>query len=270
VHSGEQNSGNREMFGSLLRFFRERAGMTQEGLGGHAGYSKSQIAMVERGERPPKGKLVEIADEALGAQGALLAAARTLRSSPLPAWTATYAEIEAEATALHTYANHVVPGLLQTEAYAQAAISCNYPPLEDEEIAEKVAARLMRQQLLQRRPTAALSFVLEQIALARPIGGCQVLKEQLQHILEMGRRRNVEIQVMPSNRETHSGLNGPMILLDTQDRRQLAYVDGQSGGYFINEQPALGDLFGRYGTLRAQALTPEASAELIEQVTHEL
>ncbi len=75
---------------------------------------------------------------------------------------------------------------------------------------------------------------------------------------------------MPSDRETHSGLNGPMILLETQDRSQLAYVDGQSGGYFINEQPSLGDLFGRYGTLRAQALTQEASTELIEQVTREL
>ncbi|MFE7075461.1 helix-turn-helix domain-containing protein [Streptomyces sp. NPDC057620] len=270
MHASEQSSSNLEMFGSLLRFFRERAGMTQEGLGGYAGYSKSQVAMVERGERAPKGKLVEIADETLSAQGALLAAARKLKTSPLPAWTATYAEIEAEATALHTYANHVVPGLLQTEAYAQVAIGCNYPPLEDEEIEEQVAARLVRQRLFQRRPTPALSFVLEQIALTRPIGGRHVLGEQLRHILEVGRRRNVEIQVMPSDRETHSGLNGPMILLETEERRQLAYVEGQDGGYFVSEQPSLGDLVGRYGILRAQALTPEESAKLIEQVAHEL
>ncbi|MFG2344888.1 Scr1 family TA system antitoxin-like transcriptional regulator [Streptomyces phaeochromogenes] len=82
--------------------------------------------------------------------------------------------------------------------------------------------------------------------------------------------RAVEIQVVPSDRETHSGLNGPMILLETEARRQLAYVEGQDGGYFVSEQPSLGDLFGRYGILRAQALAPEESAKLIEQVAHEL
>jgi transcriptional regulator with XRE-family HTH domain len=94
VHSGEQSSSNLEMFGSLLRFFRERAGMTLEGLGAQVGYSKSQVAMVERGERPPKGQLVEIADEALGAQGALVAAGKKLKTSHFPSWFEDYAELE--------------------------------------------------------------------------------------------------------------------------------------------------------------------------------
>ncbi|MEV2235903.1 helix-turn-helix transcriptional regulator [Streptomyces phaeochromogenes] len=97
------------MFGSLLRFFRERAGITQEGLGGQVGYSKSQVAMVERGERPPKGKLVEIADEVLGAQGALLAAGKKLKTSRFPSWFLDYAGLEAKATAIYMYANHPDP-----------------------------------------------------------------------------------------------------------------------------------------------------------------
>ncbi|MEV8569342.1 Scr1 family TA system antitoxin-like transcriptional regulator [Streptomyces sp. NPDC051322] len=127
-----------------------------------------------------------------GAQGALLAAAKEWRVSHLPAWTEEYAQEEAKALAIHMYQNHVVPGLLQTEAYARAV------------------------------------------------------------------------------RETHAGLDGPLILLETEERRQLAYIEGQSGGYFVAQQPDLGDPFGKYGTLRAQALTPEESTELIEQVAREL
>src|ERR1700709_163985 len=111
------------MFGSLLRFHRERAGISQDALAQRVGFSKSQVAMVERGERPPKGDFVPVADEALGAQGALLAAAKELRVSHLPAWTEEYAEEEKRAAALHTYANHVIPGLLQTEAYARAVFN---------------------------------------------------------------------------------------------------------------------------------------------------
>ncbi|MEU9186939.1 helix-turn-helix transcriptional regulator [Streptomyces sp. NPDC048484] len=270
MHAGEQSSSNLEMFGSLLRFFRERAGMTQEGLGGCAGYSKSQIAMVERGERPPKGKLVEIADEALGAQGALLAAGRTLRTSRFPSWFEDYAELEARATAIYMYANHLIPGLLQTEAYGRATFDVHCPPLEDDEIEGRLAARLDRQRVLHRKPAPVVGFVLEEHVLRRPLGGEQALKEQLRQILDAGRRRNIEIQVMPTNRQIHAGLDGPMILLETHEHRQVTYVEGPSNGYFISEHPDLGNTFARYGILRAQALNPEESAKLIDEVAGQL
>jgi hypothetical protein len=131
------------------------------------------------------------------------------------------------------YANHVIPGMLQTEAYARAIFSCHCPPLEDDEIENGVTARLERQSVLQRKPTPLVSFVLEEHTLTRPLGGPVALKEQLSHVLEVGQRRNVEIQVMPHDRETHAGLNGPMILLETAERKRLAYVEGPGGGYFV-------------------------------------
>ncbi|MFS8199387.1 helix-turn-helix domain-containing protein [Streptomyces sp. CWNU-52B] len=258
------------MFGSLLRFFRERSGMTQEGLGGYAGYSKSQIAMVERGERPPRGKLVEIADEALGAQGALLAAGKKLKTSRFPSWFEDYAELEAKASFINMYANHVVPGMLQAEMYARAIINCHCPPFEDEEVEAHVATRLERQKILLRKPAPLMGFVLEEHTLTRPVGGSAALKEQLGHLLAISQRRNVEIQVMPHNREVHAGLNGPMILLETAECNRLAYVEGPSGGYFVDQQPNLGHLFAQYGILRAQALSPEESTKLIERVADTL
>ncbi|MFD9218517.1 Scr1 family TA system antitoxin-like transcriptional regulator [Streptomyces sp. NPDC060064] len=269
MHSSERGSRS---FGALLRFHRERADFSQEALAGRIGFSKSQVAMVERGERQPRGKFVSHADEVLGAQGALVVVAeKEFEVSGLRPWTEDYLIEEQKAAALHAYQNHVIPGALQTEPYARAVFNCNYcPPLDDEEIEKRVAARLERQKLFRRKPTPIVSYVLEQSTLTRPLGGPTVLKEQLHHILDVGRLRHVEVQVVPHDRQTHAGLAGPMILLETAERRQLAYVEGQNGGYFVSEQPDLGDMFGRYGILRAQALTPEESATLIERVAQGL
>ncbi|MEV6326204.1 helix-turn-helix transcriptional regulator [Streptomyces sp. NPDC051909] len=259
-------------FGALLRFFRQRAEMTQEALGARLGFSKSQVAMVERGDRRPRGKFVPLSDDVLRAQGALIALAKQeFPENGLRQWTENYLEEEAKAVALHAYQNHVVPGALQTKAYAQAVYTSNrYPTYDDEEVEKQSVARLKRQQLFHRKPAPNVSFVVEYSALTRPIGGAAVLKQQLHHILGIQQLRHVEIQVMPHDRETHAGLNGPLIILETAKRQQLAYVEGHRGGYFVSEQPDLADLIGKYGILRAQALTPEESARLIEQVAEAL
>ncbi|MFE1880335.1 helix-turn-helix domain-containing protein [Streptomyces diastatochromogenes] len=269
VHSGERGS---ESFGALLRFFRERAGMTQETLGKHVGYSKSQVAMVERGERFPRGQFIEVADQVVGAQGALLVLAeKEFNKGGLPPWTEDYLAEERKAAALHVYQTNLIPGSLQTAAYSRAVFSSNRcPTLEDEEIEKRVVSRQGRQQLYSRKPPPTVSYVLEESILTRPLGGRETLKEQLRHILAIGELRHVEIQVMPHNRQDHAGLAGRMSLLETADRHQLAYVEGHRGGYFVSEQPDVADLFGKYGILRAQALTPEASATLIEKVAREL
>ncbi|MEU5594363.1 DUF5753 domain-containing protein [Streptomyces sp. NPDC020298] len=164
----------------------------------------------------------------------------------------------------------MVPGSLQTEAYARAIYNCHVPALDDEEIDSRVAARLKRQQFFDRKPRPLVSYVLEEGILTRPLGGPEALREQLLHILDIGRLRHVEIQVMPHNRQAHAGLNGPMILLETAEHRQLAYVEGPSGGYFVSEQPDLGELFARYGILRAQALNPDESSKRINEVAQGL
>ncbi|MEU1492176.1 helix-turn-helix transcriptional regulator [Streptomyces sp. NPDC005776] len=270
MHSGNHGGSNAEMFGALLRFFRERAGLSQEALGAKIGFSKSQVAMVERGARPPKGTFVARADEELGAQGALIAAGATLRTSHLASWFQEFAEEEAHAFARHEYETHVVPGLLQIEEYARTVLAHTYPSVDDDEIDGRVAARLKRQTVIARKPAPDIGFVLELSALTRLIGGRQVRRKQLDHILNVAQLRNVQLQVMSPDRETHAGLDGPFVLLENQARRQLAYIEGQGGSFFISEQPRLGNLFGKYGILRAQALSPEASLKLIEEVAKDV
>ncbi|MGA5197361.1 helix-turn-helix domain-containing protein [Streptomyces exfoliatus] len=266
-----KGQGAAKAFGALLRFYRERAGVSQEALGKETGYSKSQVAMIERGERRAKGNFVELADEMLGAQGALLKVAAEVTASGIAAWFEDYLDEEARAAGIHWYETHLIPGLLQTPEYARAVFNCAVPALEDEDIEAGVAARIKRQELFFRKPAPVVTFVLEKAALTKPIGGPDVLQKCLRHLRECADLRNVTIQVMPEDRWTHAGLNGPFILLETEERRsQIVYVEGQGGRYFLSEQPDVGDVFARYSTLRAQALAPEDSARLIERVAREL
>ncbi|MGW2588749.1 helix-turn-helix domain-containing protein [Streptomyces sp. NPDC001515] len=258
------------MFGALLRHYREMAGLSQEGLGARIGFSKSQVAMVERGQRPPKGKFVPKADAVVGAGGALIAAATKFSFSRVASWFEPFADEEAKAVARYEYESHVVPGLLQTEAHARAVFSQACPPLDDDEIERLVAGRMARQDLLTRKPLPDISFILEASALTRPIGGRNVHRAQLRHILEASHLRHVHIQVMSPRRETHSGLSGSFVLLETDDRRRLAYLEVQSRNFLVGEQPHLGDLFATYGMLRTQALGVEESRELVEKMAEGL
>ncbi|MBB4986131.1 MULTISPECIES: helix-turn-helix domain-containing protein [Streptomyces] len=271
MNKEKKSPGAAKAFGALLRFYREQAGISQEALGRKTGYSKSQVAMIERGERRAKGNFVQIADELLGAQGALLTVAKEVTASAVAAWFEDYLDEEAKAAGIYSYENHLIPGLLQTPEYARAVFGCASPPWEDDELNAMVAARMGRHEVFHRRPLPLIRFVLEKVVLTRPIGGTPCLKRNLLHILEVAQLRNVEIQVMPEDCETHAGLSGPFILLETAERNsQLVYVEGLSGRYFLTEQPELGDAFARYGTLRAQALSPKESYKLIEQVAREL
>ncbi|MFF7181981.1 Scr1 family TA system antitoxin-like transcriptional regulator [Streptomyces sp. NPDC008121] len=263
--------GAAKVFGRLLRFYRERAKVSQDALGKETGYSKSQVAMIERGERRAKGNFVAIADELLCAQGALLEVAEEVTVSGVAAWFEDYLLEEARAAGIHKYECLLIPGLLQTAEYARAVFRCAVPALDDDEIETAIAARVARQEVFFRKPAPLISFVLEKAALTKPLGGPDVLRKNLLHVRQYAELRNVTIQVMSETRETHAGLDGPFTLLETAERRsQLVYVEGQGGRYFLSEQPDVGDVFARYGSLRAQALTPEDSARLIEQVAREL
>ncbi len=262
-------SDGMRMFGELVKHLRRLHGISQEALAAHVGYSKALVAGVEGGTRMPSRNFILKAEEILRADGVLVAAAKHLAWDKYPKWFVEYVELEKKARALHTYENHVIPGLLQTEEYARAVFEAHCPPLDEEEIERRVAVRLERQVVFDRKPLPVTSFVLEMAVIARPIGGRKVQRVQLEQLLDSARRRNVEIQLMPPDRETHVGLDGSFVLLETVDRRNVAYVEGQHGSRLFEDPEKVSDLTARYGILRAQALSPEESARLIEQVAKE-
>ncbi|GGV77354.1 hypothetical protein GCM10010294_44980 [Streptomyces griseoloalbus] len=132
-----------------------------------------------------------------------------------------------------------------------------------------VAARLARQSVFGRDPAPALSFVLEEGVLRRPIGGTMAWRRQLERLLEVGRLHNVVLQVMPTNCDTHSGLDGRIELLKFADGTAIGRSDGACNSRPTSDPKQLRILELRYGTIRAQALSPRESLAFIEQLLGE-
>ncbi|MEV6792556.1 DUF5753 domain-containing protein [Streptomyces sp. NPDC051320] len=200
----------------------------------------------------------------------LVAAQEFLRPEKFPSYSQEYAEAEAKAVALHSYQPLFVPGQLQTEAYARALLNANCPPLDDETVEARVAARLQRQERLHRKQTVLFGFVVYEAALREPVGGRDEMRAQLQHLLELRHLRNVSIQVLPVGQGAHTGLNGPLVLIETDEHEHFAYEEGQSTGILHSASDKVGLLIQRHGMIRMQALGVEQSAQFIGKLAEEL
>ncbi|GHG36032.1 transcriptional regulator [Streptomyces albogriseolus] len=256
-------------FGRQMKLLREAAGLTQAQLGERVGYGEAQIAAVEQGRRIPRPELVDAVDREVGGRGLLVAMKGEVAKARYPQFFRRYAEMEAEAVELHAYDNHVVKGLLQTEEYARAVFTMWRPLLDPEVIEQRVAARLERQKLFSRRPAPLLSFVIEEQALRRPVGGREVLRGQLEQLLLYGHERNVEMQVMPTDRDEHAGLGGAFTLIHLKDRSRMGYMEVQEASILYTAPKKVSPLEATYGVLRAQALTPRESLTFITKLLGE-
>ncbi|MCF4138177.1 helix-turn-helix domain-containing protein [Streptomyces sp. Tue 6430] len=270
--SGEpESSDSLRTFGAVVQALREFNGLSREEFGGLVGFSKHTVASVELGRRMPDVDFVEAAERVLGSTGALRRAAEFLGRQPgLAAWFRRWAVMEKTAIALYTYESRVIPGLLQTEAYARALFDARLPPLDDQEIEIQWMARAERQKLLRNRPNTAFTFILEEHLFRRRTGGAEITRTLIHHMLELSDLRNVEVQVMPTVRESHAGLAGPIQLLETPANKCFAYCEGQRGGLLVSDPKEVSILHMRYARMRSQALSIEDSASLLRQMRGDL
>ncbi|MGW7356336.1 helix-turn-helix domain-containing protein [Streptomyces sp. NPDC054802] len=254
------------VFGRQLKRFREWAEHDRAAFGAMTGYSASTIASYEQGRRVPQPAFIDRADELLGARGVLKEMKEEVARAQYPAFFRDAAKLERQAIELHSYDSLVLKGLLQTEEYARAVFEQWRPLLDEAVIEERVAARLARQEIFSRRPVPLLSFVMEESVLHKRIGGDAVWRGQLEQVLLIGQKRNVEIQVMPSARGEHAGLGGPFTLMEMQDGRRIAYTEVQGDSRLHTERCRVRELEATYGIIRAQALTPAESLALVERL----
>ncbi|MFD9862306.1 helix-turn-helix domain-containing protein [Streptomyces alboflavus] len=260
-------SDSLKTFGAVHKALRETAGLTQEEYAEIVGYSVHAIAKLEQGRRFPQPKFIARAGDVLQAPKVLRAAARNLtRRQGLASWFQQWAGIEEEAISLYAYECRAVPGLLQPEAYIRAIFERRLPPLTEREIERQVEARLERQRLLTERPNTAFSFIIEQALIQRRVGGAGVTKVLINHLLEVGKLRNVEIQIMPLQQEDHVGVDGQMYLAETPDHQWIGYTEGQQSSVLLTDPEDVSALLQRYGKLRQQALGREATVSLLEQM----
>ncbi|WP_460073320.1 helix-turn-helix domain-containing protein [Streptomyces sp. YKOK-I1] len=272
VESGEpESSDSLRTFGAVVQGLREHHGLSREELGDVVGFSKHTVASVELGRRMPDEEFVEAAETALGNTGALRRAAGFVeRQAGLATWFQRWARLEATAITLYVYESRMIPGLLQTEAYARHLFTQQLPPMDDEQIEVNWAARAKRQRLLRERPNTNFSFIIEEHALRRQTGGGGITRDAIDHLLEIGELRNVEIQVMPTVRLSHAGLDGPIQLLETPQNKWFAYCEGQRGGLLTSDAKEISILHMRYARMLSQAQGPEDSTSLLRQIRGDL
>ncbi|CAL9422899.1 hypothetical protein SUDANB21_01889 [Streptomyces sp. enrichment culture] len=267
--SPEPGTGILRVFGRQMKRFRLRAGLERSEVGARTGYSVSTITSYELGRRIPPPRFIDVADELLDAGGVLQEMKEEVARAQYPAFFRDAARLEAEAVELHVYDTHVVNGLLQTEEYARAVFTMRRPLLDEATIEQRVTARMLRQEIFSRWPAPLMSFVIEEAVLRRPVGGSGIHRGQLEQILLIGQKRNVEIQVMPLHREDHAGLAGPFTLIETKAEARIAYAEVQKSSQMYTERTSVRELEAQYGIIRAQALTPRESMTFIEGLLRE-
>jgi transcriptional regulator with XRE-family HTH domain len=265
----EVGTGMLCVFGRQLKLFRERAGLDRARLGSMTGYSASTIASFEQARRIPPPKFIDQADEVLQSGGVLSASKEEVARAQYPAFFRDAAKLEAEAVELFVYETHVVNGLLQTEEYTRALLKMRRPLLDEATIEQRVAARLARQEIFDRWPAPLLSFVMEEPVVRRPLGGEQVWRGQLEQLLLLGQKRNVELQLMPLDRQDNAGVDGAFTLLTPRQGQQVGYMEAQGRSTLVTERDVVHALSARYGIIRAQALTPSESLAFIEELLGE-
>ena len=189
-------------------------------------------------------------------------------ASDLPERYASYIEFESEAREVLNYECLFIPGLLQTERYARAAISGDLPESSREEVENRVEARMQRQVALADDQSLKLWAIVDEAAIRRVVGGREVMREQLEHLLRITELPTVQLQVIPFDAGAHPGMTGSFVVMSFDEAigPDIVYIDSQAGDLFLEEEADISRYSLVFTHLRAGALSPSASASLIAAV----
>ncbi|ACU34533.1 helix-turn-helix domain-containing protein [Actinosynnema pretiosum subsp. pretiosum] len=278
--SGERDSGPtalRIVLGAQLRRLREAAEITRAQAGYQIRGSDSKISRLELGRVGLKERDVSdlltmygMVDE--DARQKFLAMVRRSNepgwwhryTDLMPDWFQDYVGLEEAATRILSYETHFVPGLLQTEDYARAIASHGRPELAGPEVQRRVTLRMSRQKVLARPGAPRLWVVIDESVLHRPIGGRQVLLDQLDHLLEVTKQPLVTLQVVPFPLSGYAA-EGPFTMLrfGEPDLPDIVYVEHLAGALYLDKPEEL-EIYGRvFDRLTVDAETPDRSRQAL-------
>ncbi|GAA2088432.1 helix-turn-helix transcriptional regulator [Kitasatospora saccharophila] len=281
VQPGGGSMVRRILLGSQLRRLREGCAITREDAGYAIRASESKISRMELGRVSFKER--DVAD-LLSLYGlstgpdreALLALVREANKSGwwhsyndvLPNWFQTYIGLEEAAALIRTYEVQFVPGLLQGEDYARAIFAQNRPALAEEEITRRVALRTRRQKLLTEGRGPKLWAVIDEAALRRPVGGPEVMRAQLEHLVELAQLPSVVLQVMPFRFGAHAGESGAFSVLrfPEQDLPDVVYVEQLTSALYLDKRDDVDEYLQVMERLCVDSLTPQQTLDLLQSI----
>ncbi|WP_405715344.1 MULTISPECIES: Scr1 family TA system antitoxin-like transcriptional regulator [unclassified Streptomyces] len=265
----DPSSSPRALLGAELRHRREGAGLSQDELGQPLFVSGSFIGQLESGTRRMQLDQAQKMDEILKADGFFVRNCAALKKSKYPNHFAEAAEAELLAKTIKQYAPQLIPGLLQTEAYARAVFWAYQPTATEDVIEELLSARLERAQLLSDPTTPFVRVVLDEAVLRRRVGGTAVMSEALRHVAKLARERRIIVQVLPDSAGAHAAMSGLVKLMSFSAAPTLAYFEVLGSGRLEDYPATVARCVLSYDLAAASALSPEASLALIESMAED-
>ena len=288
VSRPEQHDGptvSRIVLGTQLRRLREEAGITREAAGdairaSHAKISRLELGRVGFKERDVTDLLALYGvtdEEQLARVMDLMRQANTRgwwqqHSDVLPTWFENYLRLEQVAKVIRTYQVQFVPGLIQNEEYARAVIQHGHRARTEFEIERRVQLRMDRQKMLHQPDAPHLWAVIDEAALTRPFGSPRVMRAQLDHLLEVSRRPNVHVQVLPFRAGAHAAAGGSFTILRfaEPDLPDIVYLEQLTSAVYLDKRVDVEDYVMIMERITVQAETPDRSAETLRRLRDEI
>jgi transcriptional regulator with XRE-family HTH domain len=272
----------RRRLGTELRKLRDSSGLKLEEVAAELGVAPSTLSRIETGKAPTKSAYLSQMLEMYGVSDSgqrqvLVDMAReghrkgwwAAYDDVLPSGFDTYVGLEAETAAIRSYEISVVPGLLQTADYARAVIRETFPRHTPQQIDRLVDLRMARQHRLDDQPPLELWSILDEAVIRRPVGGAAIMRRQLSHLLTAAERASVTMQILPFSCGAHAAHTGSFSVLEFPDRTdsEVAHVESVAGYIYLEKDKDVRARSEAFDRLRAAALSPSASAELVAQAT---
>lgn len=271
----------RILLGAHLRRLREAQGVSREDAGWEIRSSESKISRMELGrvgfkERDVADLLSLYGVDDPDERDRLRDLAREANSpgwwhrygDVLPSWFQSYLGLEASAALIRTYEVQFVPGLLQTEGYARAVVRLGHGRARPEEIDRRVALRMQRQAILDRPGPAQLWAVVDEAVLRRPIGGTEVMRTQLEALLEATSRPTVRLQIVPFDAGGHSAAGGAFTILRFPDQElpDVVYIEQLTSALYLDKRDDVEHYLAAMERLCVEADPPSGTADILRRL----
>jgi transcriptional regulator with XRE-family HTH domain len=266
-------------FGSELRRLRERTGKTQSEVAEGTNYALSTVSAYETGKLIPPVEFARSADTLFGTngqtgndEGDLTRLQHLVEQVSVRPWFRNRIEVERKASEIKEYESHQIPGLLQTEDYARAAIAAARPAPPAEELEQMVALRMTRQQILEidgdlpidQEPKLRLWAIIDESALHRTAGSAQVMHDQRDHLISLAQQPNVTIQILPFSQGLTCAYGRAFTILMSRSASSVVHIEDARSARYLREYEQVMRYTTIFDYLRACALDDQKSLRLIK------